>query len=109
MLPTQVLRTLLLTSVTLGSPLHQSLQSHILTVAHQQLGILTIAFDTSSKDTPLHTLRTTAAGVRPNWLCGAGDNLYAVSRTGYPDAEAASGGVFAFEKSCATRNLKAIG
>ena len=84
-------------------------QSNILTVAHQERGLLSIAFDTSSSEDPLRILRTTSAGVRPNWLCRSGKNVYSISRTGYPEADIEEGGIFSFEKKCKNGKLKVIG
>jgi 6-phosphogluconolactonase (cycloisomerase 2 family) len=83
--------------------------SHTLTVAHQELGLLTVAFDASSSDPSLRLVSTTAAGVRPGWLCSRGKNIYSVARTGYPDGKAEAGALFAYKAACTNKTLKHIG
>lgn len=96
--------------VTFASPLTTSnSHPHTLTVAHQELGLLTVEFDASSEYSSLRLIGTTPAGVRPGWLCSRGKNIYAVARTGYPDDRAEAGAVFAYQNSCANTTLKLIG
>lgn len=98
-----------LSCVSNAVPHNERDQSQLLTVAHQTDGILSIALDMSSKNSPLRLLRKTAAGDRPGWLCVADDNLYSISRSGYPKSNDLSGGVFAFKKGHVGRELQKIG
>ncbi|KAK9350099.1 putative isomerase YbhE [Lipomyces doorenjongii] len=73
---------------------------HILYVALQSRGILTLSFDPSkSAQTSLEILDTnTDAGFMPGWLMDGGDKIYSISRTHFPTNASASGGVFSFQK-----------
>ncbi|KAL2210513.1 3-carboxy-cis,cis-mucoante lactonizing enzyme [Sarocladium strictum] len=97
-------------SLTFASPLVTGdIHSHTLTIAHQELGLLTIAFEASSESPSLRLISTTPAGVRPGWLCSRGKNIYSVARTGYPDGKAEAGAIFACASTCTNTTLKHIG
>ncbi|KAK9327564.1 Lactonase, 7-bladed beta-propeller-domain-containing protein [Lipomyces starkeyi] len=66
---------------------------HILYVALQSRGILTLSFDPSkSVQTSLEILDTnTDAGFMPGWLKDGGDRIYSVSRTHFPTNASVSG------------------
>ncbi|KAL6791502.1 Lactonase, 7-bladed beta-propeller domain-containing protein [Trichoderma sp. SZMC 28013] len=88
--------------ITVGSVLSASInhwELPMLRIAHQERGILTFSFDHSkSSSRSLELLSTTQAGFRPGWLHWRDSLLYSVSRTGYPNNLASSGGVFSFNK-----------
>ncbi|ODQ70634.1 hypothetical protein LIPSTDRAFT_5409 [Lipomyces starkeyi NRRL Y-11557] len=69
------------------------LSLHILYVALQSRGILTLSFDPSkSVQTSLEILDTnTDAGFTPGWLKDGGDRIYSVSRTHFPMNASVSG------------------
>ncbi|KAK9311381.1 putative isomerase YbhE [Lipomyces starkeyi] len=73
---------------------------HILYVALQSRGILTLSFDPSkSIQTSLEILDiSTDAGFMPGWLKDGGDRIYSISRTHFPTNASVSGGVFSFQK-----------
>ncbi|KAF5585058.1 hypothetical protein FPANT_7639 [Fusarium pseudoanthophilum] len=74
-------------------------QNHILRVAHQERGILTLSFDPSEpRNRSIQLVGTTQAGYQPGWLHSRGEYLYSVSRTHYPDNSSTSGGIHAFRK-----------
>ncbi|EWG55257.1 hypothetical protein FVEG_17483 [Fusarium verticillioides 7600] len=74
-------------------------QIHILRVAHQERGILTLSFDPSkSRNRSIRLVGTTEAGYQPGWLHSRGEYLYSVSRTHFPDNSSTSGGIYAFRK-----------
>ncbi|KAI1871623.1 hypothetical protein JX265_005609 [Neoarthrinium moseri] len=66
-------------------------------VAHQNRSVLTIHFDpTKAPEESLEIVQAVHAGFQPGWLCTHDSNLYAVSRSKYPDSTSPSGGIFAF-------------
>ncbi|KAF5670728.1 hypothetical protein FCIRC_8894 [Fusarium circinatum] len=74
-------------------------QIHILRVAHQERGILTLAFNPSEpRSRSIRLVGTTQAGYQPGWLHSRGEYLYSVSRTHFPDNSSTSGGIYAFQK-----------
>ncbi|KAF5562334.1 hypothetical protein FNAPI_3230 [Fusarium napiforme] len=74
-------------------------QIHILRVAHQERGILTLGFDPSEPiNRSIQLVGTTQAGYQPGWLHSRGEYLYSVSRTQFPDNTSASGGIYALKK-----------
>ncbi|KAJ8098597.1 Lactonase, 7-bladed beta-propeller-domain-containing protein [Lipomyces tetrasporus] len=78
-------------SPTVCTP-ESELSPHILYVALQSRGILTLSFDPSkSVQTSLEVLDTnTDAGFMPGWLTARGDKIYSISRTGFPTNAAAN-------------------
>ncbi|KAK9253514.1 putative isomerase YbhE [Lipomyces tetrasporus] len=86
-------------SPTVCTP-ESELSPHILYVALQSRGILTLSFDPSkSVQTSLEVLDTnTDAGFMPGWLTARGDKIYSISRTGFPTNASISGGLFSFKK-----------
>ncbi|KAF5232114.1 hypothetical protein FANTH_13110 [Fusarium anthophilum] len=74
-------------------------QIHILRVAHQERGILTLAFNPSEPtNRSIQLVGTTQAGYQPGWLHSRGEYLYSISRTHFPDNSSKSGGIHAFRK-----------
>ncbi|KAF5584211.1 uncharacterized protein FSUBG_12845 [Fusarium subglutinans] len=74
-------------------------QIRILRVAHQEQGILTLAFNPSGpRNGNIQLVGTTQAGYQPGWLHSRGEYLYSVSRTHFPDNSSTSGGIYAFRK-----------
>ncbi|KAF4435192.1 hypothetical protein FACUT_7380 [Fusarium acutatum] len=74
-------------------------QIHILRVAHQERGILTLGFNPSEPiNRSIQLVGTTQAGYQPGWLHSRGGYLYSVSRTHFPDNSSTSGGIYAFRK-----------
>ncbi|KAF5615422.1 hypothetical protein F52700_13392 [Fusarium sp. NRRL 52700] len=74
-------------------------QKHILRVAHQERGLLTLSFDASEpRNRSIQLVGTTKAGYQPGWLHSRGQYLYSVSRTHFPNNSSTSGGIFAFRK-----------
>ncbi|KAG5751176.1 hypothetical protein H9Q70_006188 [Fusarium xylarioides] len=72
-------------------------QIHILRVAHQERGILTLGFNPSEpRNRSIQLVGTTQAGHQPGWLHSRGEYLYSVSRTHFPDNSSTSGGIYAF-------------
>lgn len=70
-------------------------------VAHQNLSaILEISFDPElGPESSLSVIGSNEdAGVQPQWLTMHEDKIYSISRTGYPDGEGESGGLFAFQR-----------
>ncbi|KAK9369524.1 putative isomerase YbhE [Lipomyces kononenkoae] len=87
--------------VTYALPIRESESSpHILYVALQSRGILTLSFDPcASVQTSLEILDTnTHAGFMPGWLMTRGDKIYSISRTHFPTNASISGGLFSFKK-----------
>ena len=72
----------------------------VLYAAVQSKGVLTLSFDPSKPlINSLSIVDTnTNAGFMPGWLTAHNDKIYSVSRTRFPNASAADGGVFAFQK-----------
>ncbi|KAF5969474.1 putative isomerase YbhE [Fusarium bulbicola] len=74
-------------------------QIHILRVAHQERGILTLDLNPSEpRNRSIQLVGTTRAGYQPGWLHNRGGYLYSVSRTYFPDNSSTSGGIYAFRK-----------
>lgn len=72
---------------------------HIVRVAHQERGILTLGFNSSEpSERSIQIVDTTQAGYQPGWLNKRGEYLYSVSRKHFPDNSSTSGGIFAFRK-----------
>jgi hypothetical protein len=81
---------------------------HILYVADQSRGILTIIFDPAkSASESLSILDTnTDGGFQPGWLTSRGDKLYSISRNQTAGVE--HGGLFSFQKYVRTRSYGEI-
>lgn len=113
MVPLRLLGAVLLPLAPLASafpaPSHNHDQSHILTVAHQNRGLLSIAFDPTSCGPSLRIIETTPGGFRPQWLCRSGKNVYSLARTQYPKAGDKEAGVYGFETTCKLGHLEPIG
>ncbi|KAF5530641.1 hypothetical protein FMEXI_13416 [Fusarium mexicanum] len=74
-------------------------QIHILRVAHQERGLLTLAFNPSEpRNRSIQLVGTTRAGYQPGWLHSTGEYLYSISRTHFPNNSSMSGGIYAFRK-----------
>ncbi|KAI9152306.1 6-phosphogluconolactonase [Paramyrothecium foliicola] len=72
-------------------------KEHVLLVAHQSRGLLSVGFNPSkSPSQSLRLLNTTPAGTRPGWICTNSENVYSVARTFYPTNASDSGGVYSW-------------
>lgn len=75
-------------------------------VALQSTGILDVSFNPDENaDKALSVVATKEAGTQPGWLTPYGDNIYAISRTGFPDNSSESGGVFSFQKTFVSHDV----
>ncbi|CCT69442.1 uncharacterized protein FFUJ_05329 [Fusarium fujikuroi IMI 58289] len=87
------------TVILLSSGVWAKPHVHILRVANQERGILTLGFNPSEpSNRSIQLVGTTEAGYQPGWLYTRGEYLYSVSRTHFPDNSSTSGGIFAFKK-----------
>ncbi|SCV34261.1 uncharacterized protein FFB14_04742 [Fusarium fujikuroi] len=87
------------TVILLSSGVWAKPHVHILRVANQERGILTLGFYPSEpSNRSIQLVGTTEAGYQPGWLYARGEYLYSVSRTHFPDNSSTSGGIFAFKK-----------
>ncbi|KAF5980742.1 hypothetical protein FCOIX_4646 [Fusarium coicis] len=67
-------------------------QIHILRVAHQERGILTLSFDPSElRNRSIQLVGPTQAGSQPGWLRSRRGYLYSISRTHFPHNSSTSG------------------
>lgn len=75
-------------------------------VALQSTGILELSFNPGKPADQSLTIDgvNTDAGFMPGWLSLYGDHVYSISRMGYPDTKAGSGGLFGFRVKSTTRS-----